>query len=162
VQRGKALLLAVNKWDLVSKQGDDAEKYREEVRHRLSFLEFVPICFISAATGYGVRKMLDTAARVVRCYRLKVATSVLNQALQRIVKAHPAPLYQGRSVKFYYGTQTGTRPPTFTFFVNIPGAVPQSYQRYLVNQLRQALGWDYAPIRLRFRARREAESSAHR
>jgi GTP-binding protein len=155
VKRGKALLLAVNKWDVVSKSDGDTDKYREEVNYRLSFLEFVPIVFIAAATGYGVRKMLETAARIVKAYRRKVSTSSLNQALQQIVRAHTVPLYRGKPVKFYYGTQTGTQPPSFTFFVNQPAGVPESYQRYLVNQLRQQLSLDYAPIRLHFRARRD-------
>jgi GTP-binding protein len=157
VQRGKALLLAVNKWDLVSKHSNDAAKYREEVNYRLSFLDFVPITFIAAATGYGVRKMLETGARVVRAYRRKVSTSQLNQALQRIVKAHTVPLFRGKPVKFYYGTQTRTQPPTFTFFVNIAHAVPASYQTYLAGQLRESLGLEHAPIRLVFRPRREEQ-----
>ena len=155
-QRNKALLLVVNKWDMIAKEDGNVNKYREEVNYRLSFLEFVPIAFISAATGFGVRKMLESAARVVKAYRRKVSTSQLNQALQRIVKSHPVPLFHGKPVKFYYGTQTGTRPPTFTFFVNIPNAVPESYQRYLVNQLREDLGLDFAPIKIYLRARREA------
>jgi GTP-binding protein len=155
-QRSKALLLVVNKWDMIAKEDGNVNKYREEVNYRLSFLEFVPIAFISAATGFGVRKMLESAARVVKAYRRKVSTSQLNQALQRIVKSHPVPLFHGKPVKFYYGTQTGTRPPTFTFFVNIPNAVPESYQRYLVNQLREDLALDFAPIKIYLRARREA------
>jgi GTP-binding protein len=162
VERGKALLLAVNKWDLMSKDSSDVGKYREEVRYRLSFLDFAPITFIAAATGYGVRKMLETGARVVRAYRRKVSTSQLNQALQRIVKAHTVPLFRGKPVKFYYGTQTGTQPPTFTLFVNIAHAVPASYQKYLTGRLREHLGLEHAPIRLRFRARREAETSKRR
>ena len=155
VQRGKALVLAVNKWDVVSKTDDgNAEKYREEVKYRLSFLEFAPVAFISAATGFGVRKLLETGVRVIKDYRRKVSTSALNQALQKIVRAHTAPLFQGRSVKFYYGTQTGTRPPTFTLFVNRPGALGESYQRYLIHQLREQLGFEHAPIRLHLRARR--------
>lgn len=157
VQRGKALLLAINKWDLVSRADADVDKYRDEVNYRLSFVEFAPVAFISALTGHGVRKMLETAARVVKAYRSRVTTSQLNQALQQIVKAHQAPLCRGRAVKFYYGTQTGTQPPAFTLFVNIPDAVPESYQRYLVNQLRQVLALDYAPIRLYFRPRRERQ-----
>jgi GTP-binding protein len=156
-QRSKALLLVVNKWDAVAKEDGNVNKYREEVNYRLAFLEFVPIAFISAATGFGVHKMLESAARVVKAYRRKVSTSQLNQALQRIVKSHPVPLFHGKPVKFYYGTQTGTRPPTFTFFVNIPGAVPESYQRYLVNHLREDLDLDFAPIKIYLRARREAE-----
>jgi len=154
-QRGKALLLAVNKWDVVSKNGADVESYREEVYHQLSFLDFVPVAFISASTGYGVRRMLETAGGVLRAYGKKVSTSAMNQTLQRIVRAHAAPLSQGKPVKFYYGTQTGTRPPTFTLFVNTPQAVPESYQRYLIHQLREHLALEYVPIRLVLRARRE-------
>jgi GTPase len=157
VQRGKALLLAVNKWDLMSKDSSDVGKYREEVSYRLSFLDFAPVTFIAAATGYGVCKMLETGARVVRAYRRKVSTSQLNHALQRIVKAHTVPLFHGKPVKFYYGTQTGTQPPTFTFFVNVAHAVPASYQKYLTGQLRENLGLDHAPIKLVFRPRREEQ-----
>jgi GTP-binding protein len=159
VQRGKALVLAVNKWDLVSKSDGGTEKYRDEVNYRLSFLDFAPIAFISAATGHGVRKLLQTAARVVQAYRRKVSTSALNQALQRIVRAHTPPLSQGRAVKFYYGTQTRTSPPTFALFVNRPNAVKESYKKYLIHQLREDLGLEYAPIRLDLRARREVKST---
>jgi GTPase len=161
-QRGKALLLAVNKWDVVSKNGADVESYREEVYHQLSFLDFVPVTFISASTGYGVRRMLETASGVLRAFGKKVSTSAMNQALQRIVRAHAAPLSHGKPVKFYYGTQTGTRPPTFTLFVNMPQAVPESYQRYLIHQLREHLALEYVPIRLVLRARREEPSRRKR
>jgi GTP-binding protein len=155
VQRGKALLLAVNKWDLVSKNNGDLGKYRDEVKYQLPFLEFAPIVFISAATGYGVRKLLETAVLAVKAYRRKVPTSAVNQALQKIVRAHAAPLLRGKPVKFYYATQTGTRPPTFTLFVNLPRAVSESYQKYLTHQLRQRLELGHAPIRLILRPRRE-------
>ena len=154
-QRGKALLLAINKWDLPGKDDKDVEAYRAEVYYNLSFLEHVPVAFISAATGFGVRKMLDTAGRLLKAYQRKISTSALNQALQTIVKAHPAPLNQGRPVKFYYGTQTGTRPPTFTLFVNTPSAVGEGYRRYLIHQMRDSLGLEHTPIRLFLRARRE-------
>ena len=158
VQRGKALVLAVNKWDLVSPSDGSTEKYREEVNYRLSFLDFAPIAFISAATGHGVRKLLRTAAGVVRAYRRKVSTSALNQALQKIVRAHTPPLSQGRAVKFYYGTQTRASPPTFALFINRPSALKESYKKYLIHQLREELGLEHAPIRLDLRARREEKS----
>lgn len=162
-QRGKALLLAVNKWDVVAKTGADIESYREEVYYKLPFLEYVPVAFISAATGFGIRKMLETAAAVIKGYGRKIRTSVINQALQQIVKAHPAPQFQGRQVKFYYGTQTRTRPPTFTLFVNSPEAVPESYQSYLVHHLRANLGLQYAPVKLILRARRaEAKGRSYK
>jgi GTP-binding protein len=89
------------------------------------------------------------------CYDQKVTTSAVNQALQRGVSAHAAPLAQGRAVKFFYATQTGTRPPTFTVFVNLPHVVPESYRRYLVHQMRQQLGLADTPVRLLLRSRRE-------
>ena len=161
-QRGKALLLAVNKWDVAAKAGGDIDAYREEVYDRLPFLEYVPVAFISAATGFGVKKMLETAAAVIKSYGQKTRTAVINQVLQQVVKAHPAPQFQGRQVKFYYGTQTGTRPPTFTLFVNSPAAVPESYQSYLVHQLRANLGLQFAPVKLILRPRRvEAKRTSH-
>jgi GTPase len=154
-ERGKALLLVINKWDLPAKDDKDVKAYREEVYYNLSFLEHVPVAFISAATGFGIRKMLDTAGRLLKAYQRKLSTSALNQALQTIVKAHPAPLNQGRPVKFYYGTQTGTRPPTFTLFVNTPAAVGDGYRRYLIHQMRDSLGLEHTPIKLFLRPRRE-------
>jgi GTPase len=154
-QRSKAVLLAVNKWDMVSKEDADAKAYRDEVYYHLTFLDYAPVCFISATTGHGVRKMQETAALVLQAYRRRIATSQFNQALQRIVRAHTVPLWQGRAVKFYYGTQTGSRPPAFALFVNIPRGVPESYRRYLMHQLREHLGLNHAPIKLILRARRE-------
>ena len=154
-QRSKAVLLAVNKWDMVSKEDADAKAYRDEVYYQLTFLDYAPVCFISATTGYGVRKMQETAALVLKAYRRRIATSQFNQALQRIVRAHTVPLWQGRAVKFYYGTQTGSRPPAFALFVNIPRGVPESYRRYLTHQLREQLDLNHAPIKLILRPRRE-------
>jgi len=153
-QRGKALLLAVNKWDLVSLSGANAKAYLDEVYYRLSFLDFVPVAFIAAATGHGIRKMLDTAAGVIQAYDRKIPTAAFNQALQQITRAHTPPLFRGRAVKFYYGTQTDVRPPTFRLFVNVPAAVPESYERYLIHHLREALGLNHAPIKLVLRPRR--------
>lgn len=155
VERGKALLLAVNKWDLLAKGDAAAQAYRAEVYYRLSFLDYAPVVFISAATGYGIGKMLETAARTIRVYQRKVTTSLVNQALQRIVCAHTPPLWQGKAVKFYYGTQTGTCPPTFTLFVNRPRGVAESYRRYLAHQLRESLGLEGSPLKLVLRSRRE-------
>ena len=154
VQRGKGLVLAVNKWDLMAGE-TDTRKYRDEVRYRLAFLDFAPIAFISAATGKGLTALLQTTAQVAQAYRRKVSTSALNQALQKIVRAHTPPLAQGRVVKFYYATQVRTKPPTFALFVNRPAAVHETYKKYLVHHLRQELGLEHAPIRLDLRGRRE-------
>jgi GTP-binding protein len=161
VQRGKGLVLAVNKWDLIAGE-TDPKKYRDEVRYRLAFLDFAPIAFISAATGKGVKALLRMTAQVAKAYRRKVSTSALNQALQKIVRAHTPPLAQGRAVKFYYGTQVRTKPPTFVLFVNRPAAVHETYKKYLVHHLRQELGLNHAPIRLDLRARREERAERRR
>jgi GTP-binding protein len=162
VERGKALLLAVNKWDLMPQGRSDANEYRDEVKFRLAFLDYAPVAFIAAATGFGLRKMLEAGARAVQAYRRKVATSQLNQALQRIVKAHTPPLFRGKPVKFYYATQTGIKPPTITLFVNLAHALPPSYEKYLVGQLRKELGLEHAPIKLVFRPRRAEETPKKR
>lgn len=161
-RRGKALLVAVNKWDLVTPTGAKAQAYRQQMYDKLPFLDFAPVVFIAAATGHGVGKMLGTAAQVVKVYRQKIATSVFNEKLQQIVRAHGAPPAGGKAVKFFYGTQTDERPPTFTIFVNTPWAVPESYRRYLIHQLREQLDLRYAPIKLILRARREQRKEKKR
>ncbi|MFQ5903669.1 MAG: ribosome biogenesis GTPase Der [Candidatus Binatia bacterium] len=154
-QRGKGLILAVNKWDLVAQDQRDPKGYGERVYHKLSFLDFAPLVFISALTGYGIRRMMETARRVALSHQRRIQTSTLNQALRGMFQRHSPPLAQGREVKCFYSTQTAIRPPTFTLFVNSPKGVTPSYERYLVHQLRQALGLEGSPIRLVFRARRE-------
>jgi GTP-binding protein len=158
-QRGKAILIAVNKWDIVSARGTSVDGYKEEVSRKLPFLDYVPVLFISAVTGHGLRKLVDAAAQLIRAYDRRIATSAFNDALQEIVKAHAAPLARGRPVKFFYGTQTGSRPPTFKLFVNIPNAVSETYERYLIRHLRDRLGLEHAPVKLILRARREERNS---
>lgn len=154
-QRGKGLILAVNKWDLVPQGQRHPKSYSEEVYYKLSFLDFAPLVFISALTGYGIRKMMEAARQVALSYQRRIKTSTLNQALHGIFKRHSPPLFQGREVKYFYATQTAIRPPTFTLFVNSPKGVKPSYERYLVHRLRQALELEGSPVRLVLRARRE-------
>ncbi len=159
-QRGKGLVLAVNKWDLVPQEQKDARSYRAQVYQKLSFVDFAPIVFISALTGHGVPQMTAIMSQVAQAYQRRIQTSKLNQALQQVVVKHRLPLAQGREVKFYYATQTASRPPTFALFVNYPEGVTPVYERYLVRQLRLALGLKYSPMRLVVRARREPRGSS--
>jgi GTP-binding protein len=154
-QRGKGLVLAVNKWDLVAQDQRETKTYSEEVYHKLSFLDFAPLVFISALGGYGIQRLMETVRRVALSYQRRIQTSTLNQALREVVKRHSPPLAQGREVKFFYATQTALRPPTFTLFVNSPTGVTPSYERYLVHRLRPILGLEGSPIRLILRARRD-------
>ncbi len=158
-QRGKGLVIAVNKWDLVSREQKDEKSYREEVYRKLSFVDFAPIVFVSALTGQGIPKLTAVMGQVAQGYQRRIQTSTLNRALEDVVAKHALPLARGREVKFYYATQTASRPPTFTLFTNYPEGVTSSYERYLARQLRQALGLKYSPLRLIVRARREPQIS---
>ncbi len=156
-QRGKGLILAVNKWDLVDKGQRDTKSYSEQVYHKLSFLDFAPLVFISAITGYGIRRMMEATQRVALSHQRRIKTSTLNQALGELFKKHSPPLVKGRQVKFFYATQTALRPPTFTLFVNSPKGITSSYERYLIHHLRSALALEASPIRLVLRGRRDED-----
>ena len=154
-QRGKGLILAVNKWDLMAPDCRDVRTYSEQVYRKLAFVDFAPVVFISAATGYGVHKIRAAIKNVAADYQRRVSTSALNQAVRKIFARNPPPLAHGKPVKFFYATQLGARPPTFLLFVNFPKGIAASYERYLVRQMRQALGLEASPIRLILRGRRE-------
>jgi GTPase len=149
------LILAVNKWDAVSLEHRNPKSYGERVFRKLVFVDFAPLVFLSALTGEGIPDLARAIEVVAGSYQRRIQTSPLNQALHEIVRAHTPPLHHGRAVKFFYATQTATRPPTFTIFVGRPEGIPSGYQRYLVHHLRSALGLAGTPIRLKWRARRE-------
>lgn len=157
LQRGKGLILAVNKWDLMSPERRNAEPYREQVFRKLAFVDFAPLIFLSALTGKGVEDLLRAVQGVALSYQKKIRTAPLNQALRDAVQAHGHPLYRGREVKFFYATQTAVCPPTFTVFVSAPEGISPGYQRYLIHQLRLALALEGSPIRLILRARRDEQ-----
>ncbi|HWP57229.1 MAG TPA: ribosome biogenesis GTPase Der [Candidatus Acidoferrales bacterium] len=162
LRRGKAVVLAVNKWDLVRPQERDAEGYRQRVFARLAFADFAPLVFISARTGLGIGELMALVRRASSSYQKTVPTAQLNRVLQEAVRAHAPASYQGRQVKLYYATQTGTAPPTFTLFVNFPAAIKPDYERFLVHQLRASLALDHTPVRLHFRARRDERPGRRR
>jgi GTP-binding protein len=156
-QRGKGLVLSVNKWDLVSQDQRDIKSYSERIYQKLSFLNFAPLTFVSALTGYGIPDMMKAVQRVARSYQSRIQTSTLNKAVRELFQRHSPPLAQGRQIKFFYATQIASCPPTFALFVNSPKGVTLDYQRYLIHQLRPALGVEASPIRLVLRARRVRE-----
>jgi GTPase len=160
--RGKGLVLAVNKWDQVPKERRDTRTYAAEVYAKLSFVDYAPLVFISALTGYGIQKLMAAARQVAVAWQRKIQTATLNRVLQQVTHGHTPPAVQGKAVKFFYATQTAIRPPAFTLFVNFPKGVHSSYERYLVHQLRAALDLQNSPIRLLFRGRREEKRTASR
>jgi len=148
---GRACVLLVNKWDVVEKDAKTVDRYIEYLRDTFNFLPFAPILFISAKTGRRVEKILDTVDGLLPQYRARIDTPAVNAALQKILQRHSPPLMSGRSLKVKYAVQTATAPPTFTLFVNDPRLMHFSYERYLLNQFREAFGLTSVPIRIRLR-----------
>lgn len=151
-ERGRALLLVVNKWDLVEKDRRKEEAFRAELKYHLKFVSYAPILFISALTGAKVRKVVEVATQLGDQLRFRAPTPHLNRLLAQVQDAHPAPIAGGRPLRLYYMAQVGTSPPTFTITCNRPEAVPDAYKRYLNNQLRQTFDLK-VPLRLYFRPR---------
>lgn len=152
-EKGRAIILLVNKWDLVAKDNSSMKKYTEDLRIKFKFLAHVPILFISATTGQRVAKIMDLVESVAEEFNRKISTPELNRILKEAEDAHPPAFFQGQRVKFYYATQSAVRPPTFIIFANRAKGVHFSYERYLVNKFREAFGFDGVPIRLIFRDR---------
>ena len=164
-ERARALLVVVNKWDLVTKDPRTEKRTREELKWTLKFVAYAPIVFVSALTGSKVDKVLDLAAGLQDSFRMRVPTPALNKLLARLVDAHPAPIVDGRPLRLYYIAQVGTAPPAFAITTNRPEKVPEAYKRYISNQLREAFGLR-VPLQLFFRekpgkAKRAARKRPH-
>jgi GTP-binding protein len=150
---GRAVVLVVNKWDLVDAP-DRAPGTVRTLRERLPFLAHAPVVFTSARLGSGLDGLFQTIERVASEYAREVSTGELNRALGAAVARRPPGGVHGKTLKVFYATQIATRPPTFLLFVNDPSALHFSYERYLVNALREAFGFGGSPLRLRLRRRR--------
>lgn len=156
-ERHRACLIGINKWDSVEKDPRLAKSIKDEVRSRFRFFPFAPILTFSALTGKRVGRILPAVQEIFQQYNQRITTGLVNRALEETVRRHEPPIIRGRSLKFYYATQTSTRPPTFVLFCNYPDAIHFSYERYLTNQFRTAFALDKTPIRLVFRGRQRRE-----
>ena len=150
-EKGKGCILIVNKWDLVEKDSQTIVRYEEEVRGNLKYLSYAPILFISALTGQRVGKVLDVVDDVSAQTRKRIPTAQLNRYFGKWVEEFPPPLYRNRIVKMNYITQVSVSPPTFVIYTNIQGGVHFSYERYLMNKMREAFGFEGVSVRLLFR-----------
>jgi GTP-binding protein len=153
LERGRACIILLNKWDLVEKDSKTAERYVNAVKDRLKFLSFAPMLTISALTGQRAFKVFDWVESVYEQYTTRISTGRLNRIFEAIINQHQPPAYRGRRIKFYYATQTSVAPPTLVCFVNYPDGIHFSYRRYVISKLREGLGMDRTPIRLVFRKR---------
>ncbi len=152
-EKGKGVIVGVNKWDLIEKNLKNKKQFLEEIRYHLKYLSFAPILPLSAKTGLGREKLLNTVHEVYRQYTRRVDTGPLNQALKTILAGHSLPLRGGQRVKIYFAAQVEIKPPTFIFFANYPENIHFSYQRYLTNQLREHFRFTLCPIKIIFRKR---------
>lgn len=157
LERYKGVVVLVNKWDLVEKDSYTMITYAAEVRDQLKFMDYVPVHFISALTKQRIHQALPAAIEVSNNRLHRLSTSAFNNILRDAYDRISPPTRHGRPLRLYYGTQTGTRPPSFTIFVNDPDLVHFSYERYLENQIREHYPFTGTPIRLYFRPRKNAE-----
>jgi GTPase len=154
LDRGRGVVLAVNKWDLIKKDHDKRKQIKMSIDRQLQFLKFAPIINLSALTGERVKKLFDKIDLVFENFNMRVGTGELNRALEDMVHKKPPPRTGRVQLKFYYATQTGIKPPTFIVFVNKPELIHFSYERYIINQIRERFEFDFTPIRLVFRKRK--------
>ena len=156
---GRACVVAVNKWDLISKDSHTLPAMEKELRSKLYFLEWAPMLFISALTGQRVERIFPLAALAVEQHRRRVSTSVVNEVLKEALSWRTPPTTRGgRQGKVYYGTQVAVRPPSFTLFVNDPKLFGDTYRRYVERQIREGLGFEGSPLRLFWRGKQQRDA----
>jgi len=145
-EKGKASIIAINKWDAVEKETGTLENYRKQVYQDLEFMDYAPVVFVSAKTGQRINRLLELIDFVYDQAVLRVQTGVLNDVLNDAVAMVQPPSDKGKRLKIYYMTQTGVKPPTFILFVNNKELLHFSYERYLKNTLRNNFGFEGTPI----------------
>ncbi|OPX38321.1 MAG: ribosome biogenesis GTPase Der [Desulfobacteraceae bacterium 4484_190.2] len=151
LDKGKGVVLAVNKWDLIKDDSHKRNSLDNEIDRQLKFISFAPRVNLSALTGERVMKLFEKIDMVHEHFSRRLSTSSVNSAIQKMIEKHPPPRIGRGQLKFFYATQTRTRPPTFVVFVNRPEMIHFSYKRFLINQLRERLRLEYTPIRIKFR-----------
>ncbi len=152
-EKGKACIIAVNKWDAVEKNDRTMALTRKKLENDFSFMAYAPFVFISAKTGQRLDRLLDLINYVNEQNATRISTGTLNDVLAQATARVQPPTDKGKRLKIYYMTQPSTRPPTFVFFVNRADLFHFSYQRYLENQLRETFGLEGTPIRFIIRER---------
>jgi len=156
-ERGKAIIVAVNKWDAIDKDDKTIYRFTEKIRQTLSFIPYAEIIFISALTGQRIGKLYETIDAVAENHSLRVATGVLNEIMTEAVAMQQPPADKGKRLRLYYITQVSVKPPTFVIFVNDKELMHFSYTRYIENQIRETFGFKGTPLRFIIRERKEKE-----
>ncbi|MGL1932035.1 MAG: ribosome biogenesis GTPase Der [Desulfotalea sp.] len=151
LDQGRAIIILVNKWDLVKGDKRREEDVLAEVGRQLPFIGFAPLMTVSALSGFGVKKLFPTIGSVYRQYSASFTTSAINRLLREACELHTPPIYKNKRLKFYYTSQIGTCPPRFVIMSNSTKGVHFSYKRYLINKYRDGLGLDKVPIQIMFK-----------
>ncbi len=156
-ERGKGIIIAVNKWDLIEKNNKTVKEYTDDIREILSFMQYAEILFISAETGQRLHKLFEIIEVVIQNQNLRIATGVLNEILMEAVALQQPPSDKGKRLKLYYITQVSVKPPTFVIFVNDKELMHYSYTRYIENKIRDAFGFGGTSLKFIIRERKENE-----
>jgi len=157
---GRGIVIVANKWDLVKSQDPQFVKdFDERLRHGMRFLDYAPILHISARTGERAGKVLETIDKITIARRQRVPTPALNRFIESVTAAHPPASPDRRHVRILYAAQIGVAPPSFVFFTNVATTLHFSYERFLVNQLREKFGFNGSPIRVQVRRREKSRGS---
>ena len=156
-ERGKGIIIAVNKWDAIEKNDKTVYQYANKIREVLSFMPYAEILYISAQTGQRLNKLFDTIDAVLENCTLRIATGVLNEIMSEAVAMQQPPSDRGHRLKLYYITQVAVKPPTFVIFVNDKELLHFSYTRYLENRIRDAFGFGGTSLKFIIRERKEKE-----
>ncbi|MCR4716670.1 MAG: ribosome biogenesis GTPase Der [Lachnospiraceae bacterium] len=156
-ERGKGMIIAVNKWDAIEKNDKSTRDYTRDIEDVLSYMSYAQIMFISAKTGQRVSKLYEMIDMVIDSHSMRIQTGVLNEILSEAVAMKQPPSDKGRRLKIYYMTQVSTKPPTFVMFVNDKKLTHFSYTRYIENQIRETFGFTGTPIHFITRERKEKE-----
>ena len=153
-ERGKAVIIAVNKWDAIEKNNKTVKEYESKIREILSYMPYAEITYISALTGQRLNKLYDLIDMVAENHAMRVATGVLNEIMAEAVALQQPPSDKGRRLKLFYITQAAVKPPTFVIFVNDKNLMHFSYTRYIENKIREAFGFKGTPLKFIIRERK--------
>ena len=156
-ERGKGVIIVVNKWDAIEKNDKTTREYEHQIRMVLSFLPYAEIMYVSALTGQRLPKLFDMIDTVIENQTLRVATGVLNEIMTEAVAMQQPPSDKGKRLKLYYITQVAVKPPTFVIFVNDKELMHFSYTRYLENKIREAFGFRGTSLKFFIRERKEKD-----
>lgn len=154
-ERGKGMIIAVNKWDSIEKDDKTIYKFTRKIQDTLSFMQYAELVFISALTGQRLPKLFDTIDAVIENCALRVGTGVLNEIMTEAVAMQQPPSDKGKRLRLYYITQAAVKPPTFVIFVNDKELMHFSYTRYIENQIRNAFGFKGTPLKFIIRERKD-------